>query len=341
MTHTELIELRDNNQLVEGNAYTVTDYENFNITMTATSSSTFAPISTSDNNQNLIYDVDNNTIKYMQDTNNHIEGYFDWTNNVVGNNVYIFFQNSNTLTVTNSSYVTCNNNCSGSIESCSNIIVGDSEVDLNNCNFIKIGDNSIVAMTDCDNININNDTKISLTDNIGVSVYDECEDLTINGSNIIGSRNLDITINGDSNIITSDNWVVDINGDCNNITNSKYITISNSGSFNNITDTQLVTIDEGYTNDIVNSNEIYIETTNNNIVETKEITITDRPAFLDYKTQDDVIRVNNIVENINMQADNDARILIIDQQKFRDEQPYISGDTYEITNGDWTIVNNL
>src|SRR5574344_1864702 len=128
ITNNELKELRDNNNLVVGEVYHISDYSgSINIYMTAENQNTLADKSTTDDpNIEIHYNLDSGVVDYMKDTSRKIEGYFDWTNNIEGTVSNIYFENAKNLKVTESSNVVCENSVGvGSVINSSNITIGD------------------------------------------------------------------------------------------------------------------------------------------------------------------------------------------------------------------------
>ena len=85
--------------------------------------------------------------------------------------------------------------------------------------------------------------------------------------------------------------------------------------------------------------------TNNNVVNVRNIIIQGKPAFLESKSKlnSDVKVVKNLIEKVNMQADNQGRTLVIDQQKFYQEggsSGTKSDVQYELVNNIWTEVKS-
>ena len=346
ITNNELKELRDNNNLVTGEIYHITDYSgSLNIYMTAENQNTLADKTTTDDpNIEIHYDLDNGVVDYMKDTSRKIEGYFDWTNNIEGTVSNIYFENANGLKVTESSDVICEDIVGvGSIViNSSNITIGNgATVQINNSSDIVIGGNSTVNISGSNNVTVSERNTLTITDTTAVSVADDNENVTLGNYNKIGSRNRNIEITGENNLIESDNYTLNIEGDLNNVNSSRFVEIF--GSFNNVDKTDLTKLNGSVGNKVFDSSSIDIVNTNNNVVAVRNIKIEGKPAFLEYSStkNSDMKRVKNLINKINLQADNEARTLIIDEQKFYQE----SGATgtksdvqYDLVNGVWTEV---
>ena len=344
ITNNELKELRDNGNLVVGEVYKLTDYSgSINIYLTANSVNTLADKSTTDDpNIEIHYDLDQAKIDYMKDTVRRIEGYFDWTNNIEGTVSNIYFENANGLKVTESSNVVCENSVgSGStVINSSNITIDDgATVSISGSLDVVVGGNSTVTISGSNNITIGKRNTLTIADTTAVSIYDENENISLGNFSKIGSRNRNIEIVGENNIIKSDNYFLNVEGNLNNVDSSRFIELT--GSFNDVEKTDLTKLNSAVGNKITNSSSIDVINTNNNVVAVRNIIIQDKPAFLQYgsKLNSDVKVVKNLINKVNLQADNQARVLIIDEQKFYQETGASgtkSDKKYEIINGNWT-----
>ena len=343
ITNNELKDLRDNGNLVTDEVYHITDYSgSINIYMTAENQNTLADKSTTDNPDiEIHYDIDSGVVDYMKDVQRRIEGYFDWSPNVEGTVSDVYFENANGLKVTESSNVVCENIVGvGSIViNSSNVIIGDeSTVQISGSSDVVVGGNSTVNISGSNNVTVSERNTLTITDITAVSIADDNENVTLGNYNKIGSRNRNIEIVGENNIIKSDNYFLNVEGNLNNVDSSRFIELT--GSFNDVEKTDLTKLTTAVGNKVFNSSSIDVVNTNNNVVATRDIIIQDKPAFLEYKSKlnSDVKVVKNLIEPVNMQSDNEARTLIIDQQKFYQESG-ISGTKsdkkYEIINGNW------
>ena len=346
ITNNELKDLRDNGNLVVGEVYKLTDYSgSINIYMTANSVNTLADKSTTDDpNIEIHYDLDQAKIDYMKDTVRRIEGYFDWTNNIEGIVSDVYFENANGLKVTESSNVVCENSVgSGStVINSSNITIDDgATVQISGSSDVVVGGNSTVTISGSTSITVGERNTLTMTDMTAVSVYDENENLSLGNYSKIGSRNKSVEIAGVNNLIESNNYSLNVEGDLNEISESRFVEIF--GSFNNVDKTDLSKLNSSVGNKVFDSSSVDIVNVNNNVVATRDIIIQNKPAFLEYKSKlnSDVKVVKNLIEKVNMQADNQGRTLIIDQQKFYQESG-ISGTKsdvqYELVGGVWTEV---
>ena len=346
ITNNELKNLRDNGNLVVGEVYHITDYSgSINIYMTAENQNTLADKSTTDDpNVEIHYDLDSGVVDYMKDTSRKIEGYFDWTNNIEGEVSNIYLENSNGLKVTESSNVICENIVGvGSIViNSSNIIIGDgATVQISGSSNVVVGGSSNVNISGSNSVTVGDRNTLTMTDTTAISVYDDNENLSLGNYSKIGSRNRGVEITGTNNLIESDNYSINIEGDLNNVSGSRFVEIF--GSFNEIEKTDLTKLNTAVGNKITNSSSVDVVNTNNNVVAVRNIIIQGKPAFLQYgsKPNSEIKVVKNLIEPVNMQADNEARTLIIDEQKFYQETGATgtkSDVQYDLVNGRWTEV---
>ena len=343
ITNNELKDLRDNGNLVVGEVYKLTDYSGgLNIYMTANSVNTLADKSTTDDpNIEIHYDLDQAKIDYMKDTVRRIEGYFDWTSNVEGTVSDIYFENAQNLKVTESSNVVCENSVGTStVINSSNITIGNgATVSISGSSDVVIGSSSNVNISGSTSVTVGERNTLTITDTTAISVYDDNENLSLGNYSKIGSRNRGVEITGENNVIESDNYNLNVEGDLNEISKTRFVEIF--GSFNDVDKTDLTKLTTAVGNKVFDSSSVDIVNVNNNSVATRDIIIQNKPAFLEYKSKlnSDVKVVKNLIEKVNLQADNQARTLIIDQQKFYQEVGSIgtkSDKKYEIINGNWT-----
>ena len=346
ITNNELKNLRDNNNLVVGEVYHITDYSgSINIYMTAENQNTLADKSTTDDpNIEIHYDLDSGVVDYMKDTVRRIEGYFDWSNNIEGTVSNIFFENSQNLKVTESSNVVCENivGVGSTVINSSNITIGNgATVQISGSSDVVVGGNSTVNISGSTSATIGERNTLTIADTTAVSIADDNENVTLGNYNKIGSRNRGIEIVGENNLIESDNYNLNVEGDLNEISESRFVEIF--GSFNNVDKTDLTKLNSSVGNKVFDSSSVDIVNVNNNVVATRDIIIQNKPAFLEYKSKlnSEIKVVKNLINKVNMQSDNQGRTLIIDEQKFYQESGASgtkSDKKYEIINGNWIEV---
>ena len=346
ITNNELKNLRDNGNLVTDEIYHITDYSgSINIYMTAENQYTLADKTTTDDpNIEIHYDLDSGVVDYMKDTVRRIEGYFDWSNNIEGTVSNIYFENSNGLKVTESSNVICENiaGVGSTVINSSNITIGNgATVQISGSSDVVVGGNSTVNISGSTSATIGERNTLTIADTTAISVYDDNENVTLGNYNKIGSRNRGVEIVGENNVIKSDNYNLNVEGDLNEISESRFVELF--GSFNNVDKTDLTKLNSSVGNKITNSSSIDVINTNNNVVAVRNIIIQGKPAFLEYKSKpnSEIKVVKNLIEPVNMQADNEARTLVIDEQKFYGETGASgtkSDMQYDLVNGRWTEV---
>ena len=346
ITNNELKDLRDNGNLVVGEVYHISDYSgSINIYMTANSVNTLADKSTTDDpNIEIHYDLDQAKIDYMKDVQRRIEGYFDWSNNIEGEVLNIYFENAKNLKVTESSNVICQDSVGvGSIViNSSNITIDDgATVSISGSSDVVVGGNSTVTISGSNSVTVGERNTLTMTDMTAISVYDDNENVTLGNYNKIGSRNRGVEIVGENNVIESDNYNLNVEGDLNEISESRFVEIF--GSFNNVDKTDLSKLNSSVGNKVFDSSSVDIVNVNNNVVATRDIIVQNKPAFLEYKSKlnSDVKVVKNLIEKVNMQSDNQGRTLVIDEQKFYGETGATgtkSDVQYDLVNGIWVEV---
>lgn len=333
ITSRGLLDLVNNSRLSVGQEYTIVDYVGLK----------FSVIAKSENELNkeyysgdylINYDLESMKITHMVDTNNRVEANYDFRKNVF---------NSKDISIGDNlvAVLYCNNvflkgEVEGHIEKSSNIIIGSGDVDIQNCNNITIGENNSVLLSSCNNITIGNGNDFSLENKSDVEIGDNNIDVEISGENIVGSDNVGIKINGSSNVVTYGNVNVEIEGNCNTIIESSYASIN--GHFNDIKKSSLLTLSEAVGNEVNESDSVDISNTNNNTVVSRNLNIENRDALLEYVDVGGIRRVRDKVERINLQADNNARVLVVDHQMFRGETGTKSTKEYAIINGVWTEI---
>lgn len=343
VTHTQLQNLIDNSNLVVDEIYVLTDYPNYNLSLTAVSENELSDEAYSySTRDNLVfhYVPSTNTVDYMKDTYRFIEGNFDWTDNINGNCYDIHLEDATGLIVTGSSNVWCEGTATGSVNGCQNIVIGDgSDITLTSSNFINIGRDNNLTLTGCSNIDIRDRNTLSLSELDFCSIENDNSELNLQGRNIIGSKCTGISIQGDSNIVRNGSREVVITGDVNTISDSLYI--QDNGSFNNIEKVSLAQLDVACGNDLNEVGQVSVSYTNNNLVLADEIAIDHKEPFVMYQSYEGVKRVKDLTADINMRADNNATVLIADEQRMWNTPQTKDNKHYVIIDGVWTDVENI
>lgn len=340
VTINELIDLRDGNNITAGETYCITDYTGgYLIYMVGISDNELDDESKDEFGRELLFDLDNASVLYLKDSTNHIEGYFDWSSNIQGNCSYICFENATNLTIRNSREVYVEDTCNGNIVGCSGITIGDgSTVGLNRCGGVSIGRDNEVYMDGCSRIDIADNNTITLNGNDGLSIGSGNSDLNIvNGRHIIGNSNKDITIDGDSCIIGYRSVDVSITGLCNEVNDSKYL--YTNGDYNKVSESSLVTLNVSHANEVRCSGTVDVEYTNNNVVQSDDLSLDHKTAFVKFSKTGGVVKATDLAGRVNMQADCNGTVLIVDQEKFWNTSDTKSGNHYVLVDGVWTDVS--
>ena len=348
ITTEGLRELRDSGNLTPEETYQITDYGgSTTVIMRALDNKTFYDESTTTNPDiYLHYDLDSERIDYMKDTQRRIEGYFDWKDNVTGECSDIYFENSELLSVSNSSNVYCENVVKTStVTKSSYIILGDGcSATISDSDHITVDSESTVTVTGSNEITVGSRNTISINKKDGISIADDNLDMTFDSDTcIVGSGNKSVTLNGVSNVIDSHNVEVSVQGDLNNVTENRYVTIG--GAFNNVKKTQLSSLTNAVGNTLEISDRIDVNATHDNYVSTSRLELTNATSLLGYVSikGSQTKAVTNLVEPINLQSDCEGRILMVDQSKFYQEtgSEGTKGDVkYTIVDGRWTQIQN-
>ena len=341
VTNTELLELKNSNSLVVGEKYHITNYGGtLQIYMGAISASEFDDESTSDNpNIYIHYLLEENTIDYLKDVERRIEGYFDFSDNISGNCQNIFFENSRDLKVINSSDVYCSGEVSGVIRNSKNIYVSGCQVQIESCENIVINKDSRVDLSACNNVTIGEQNKLSIDNVEGIDVGDNNGNLKLNNYNIVWSNNFEINVTGENNFIGNGNQEINLVGDFNEINESRYIELD--GHFNKIENSELIGFKESVGNLVDNSYSVDVIKSNNSSIAVKDLVVEGKTPFVSYKSDknSDIKVVRNLVEPENLQSDNKARILDIEQQKFLNEvgpDGTKNVNSFRLVGGIWT-----
>ena len=340
VSNTELLELKNSNSLVIGEVYHINNYGGtLQIYMGAISTSEFDDESTSDNpNIYIHYLLEENSIDYMKDVERRIEGYFDWSDNIDGNCKDVYFENSRDLKIINSSEIYCSGEVSGTISNSKNIYVSDCQVQIESCENIVVGNGSTVNISGCNNLTIGEQNKLSIDNVEGVSIADENENIKSNSYNIVWSGNFEINVTGENNFIGNGNREINLLGDFNEINESRYIELD--GSFNSLRNSELVGMKGGVGNLIEDSYSVDVIKSNNSSIAVKDLVIEGKTPFVSYKSDknSDIKVVKNLVQSDNLQSDNKARILDIEQQKFvgeSGEDGLKNINSFKIVGGVW------
>lgn len=342
VTHTQLQNLIDNSSLTVGETYVVTDYPNYNLSMTAVSVNELSDeaMNYAQRDDRVFHYVPaTNTVDYMKDTYRLIDGNFDWTDNIDGNCRDIHFGDSDGLVVRDCNGVFVEGIVTGVVVNSQNIVLKDGcVVDMNNIVGMTVGKDNNLTLSDSTNLFIGDGNTLTMTGVEALSIGHNNTKIEVSsGVNIIGSDNRNLTIDGDSNVIKSGNIDIELAGSCNSVDRTKYLRAY--GSYNTTDKTTLATLDTAYANEVRNSHSVNVKNTNNNIVRADAIEVKDKPAFVQYATTGSVTRVENLAERVNMQADSTAVTLIVDEQKMWQTTDTKASKHYILVDGVWTDVS--
>lgn len=319
LTHTQLQSLIENEGLTVGETYVITDYSGYSLGAKAISTSELDDEWHDIGGRNSLvfhYVPEINEVDYMKDTEYLIEGNFDWTSNVSGKCYDIHFDDSVELFITASTGVYCEGSVTGTINRSSNVIVGDgSNVDIRSCSNILVGSNNEVLLAGAFNLEIGQYNDIEMGKCDGWTVGDKNSDFYVTGTNIVGSRNDGLELGGTSNVVASDNKGSGVWGDCNRTDETRYTDVI--ASFNEAERSEACQIYNATGNTVKDSATIDISGTNNNLMtRTNDLTVKDKDSFIEYTDRFGVRVARNMNERINMQSDDYARILLVDEQRF-------------------------
>lgn len=226
-------------------------------------------------------------------------------------------------------YVHCKEGCTGSISDCNYVEIGENNVNitLNNVNYVVIGgNNATVAITDSDYVIVGSD----------------CENIRVGSHDPSGTRFAGRT-GGGSVVIGHSTIGAEITGFNSRLDKSR--NIQADGTFNQVTKSGVVFLDDANGNELKNSSRLDLTQTNNNSIESINLNLNKKAAFVDYALVDKVTRVESKVPVVNRQADANGVIFdrslntLINVQKGQSPK----GDTpvpdkYTLQNGVWIRI---
>ena len=234
------------------------------------------------------------------------------------------------VTLTNCTYVHCKDGCTGTVKDCNYIEIGENNTGLalDNVNYCTIG---------------NNNATVDIANSDYIIVGSECENILV-GSHTGDSTSRFYGRTGANSLVVGHRTIgAEITGYNSKFDKSK--NIQADGTFNKVVKSGAVFLDMANGNELNNSSRVDLEKTNNNIVETKNINLTNKAPFIDYALIDDVTRVQSRVPVVNRQADANGTILdrslntLINAPK--GESPKgetVTVDKYTLQNGVWIVV---
>lgn len=226
------------------------------------------------------------------------------------------------VTLTNCTYTHVGDGCTGTITGCNFIEIGQNNtgLSLSNVDYAVIGDNNrTVAITDSDYI----------------IVGSESENITI-GSHSSENSRFDGRTGGNSIVVGHNTIGAEITG-----RNSRYDRSRNiqaDGTFNRVVKSGVVFLDNANGNELNNSSRVDLQHTNNNSVETKNLSLKDKAPFLDYALVNDVTRVKSKAPVVNRQSDASGTILDRSLNTLINKQDGKDSPQYTLVNGVWVRV---
>lgn len=227
-------------------------------------------------------------------------------------------------TLTNCTYVNIKEGTTGVFSDCNYMEIGENNtgLTLNNVNYVVIGDNN---------------RNITISDSDYIIVGSECEDVMIGLHDQNNERFRNYT--GASSITVGYKTInAQITG-----YNSKYQeakSVQAEGAFNNVEKSGVVFIEDANGNELKQSTLVDLKETNNNSLETTNINLTKKEAFMDYATIKDVLRAESKIPVINRQADANGDILDVSLNTIITKGNGSKGSThYTKINGIWVQVN--
>jgi hypothetical protein len=197
------------------------------------------------------------------------------------------------VTLTNCTYVHCKDGCTGTFTNCDFVEIGENNVNitLNNVNYVVIGgNNATVAITDSDYVIVGSD----------------CENIRVGSHDPSGTRFAGRT-GGGSVVIGHSTIGAEITGFNSRLDKSR--NIQADGTFNQVTKSGVVFLDDANGNELKNSSRLDLTQTNNNSIESINLNLNKKAAFVDYALVDDVTRVQSRVPAVNRQSDANGTIL--------------------------------
>ena len=218
---------------------------------------------------------------------------------------------------------------------------------FSDCNYIEIGENNTgLTLSNVDYCTIGDNNKtVAISNSDYIIVGSNCENILV-GSHTGDSTSRFYGRTGGNGLVIGHKIIgAEITGWNSKFDKSK--NIQADGTFNKVTKSGAVFLDMANGNELNNSSRVDLEKTNNNIVETKNINLTNKAPFIDYALIDDVTRVQSRVPVVNRQADANGTILdrslntLINAPK--GESPKgetVTVDKYTLQNGVWIRVGN-
>lgn len=228
----------------------------------------------------------------------------------------------NGCTLTNCSYTNIKEGTTGTFTNCNFVEIGLNNVNvtLNNVNYVVIGDNN---------------QTVTITGSDYIIVGSESENITI-GSHSSENSRFDGRTGGNSIVVGHSTIGAEITGRNSRFDRSR--NIQADGTFNRVVKSGVVFLDDANGNELNNSSRVDLTQTNNNTVETKNLSLKDKAPFLDYALIDNVTRVKSKAPVVNRQSDASGTILDRSLNTLINKQDGKDSPQYTLVNGVWTRI---
>jgi len=226
------------------------------------------------------------------------------------------------VTLTNCTYTHVGEGCTGTIT---------------NSNFIEIGENNTgLSLSNVDYCTIgDNNRTVAITDSDYIIVGSESENITI-GSHSSENSRFEGRTGGNSIVVGHNTIGAEITGRNSRFDRSR--NIQADGTFNQVVRSGVVFLDDANGNELNNSSRVDLQHTNNNSVETKNLSLKDKAPFLDYALINDVTRVKSKAPVVNRQSDASGTILDRSLNTLINKQDGKDSPQYTLVNGVWVRV---
>ena len=226
------------------------------------------------------------------------------------------------VTLSNCTYVHVKDGCTGTISNCNYIEIGENNtgLTLNTVNYCTVGSNN---------------TTVDIANSNYIIIGSECENIKI-GSHSSSNPRFNGRTGGNSLVIGHKIIGAEITG-----WNSKYDKSRNiqaDGTFNQVTKSGVVFLDDANGNELNNSSRVDLQNTNNNTVETKNLSLKGKAPFLDYALINDVTRVKSKAPVVNRQSDASGTILDRSLNSLINKQDGKDSPQYTLINGVWVKI---
>lgn len=224
------------------------------------------------------------------------------------------------VTLTNCQYVHVAEGCTGTILNANFVEIGENNTNLSlsYVNYCTIGDNNKGVTVSSSNYIIIGSDGEGIT--VGMHTTTRYQGRTGAESVTCGYRTIGAEVTGyNSTFDRSRNLQID-------------------GTFNNAVDTGVLFLDNANGNKVQKSSMVDLQNTHNNTIETVNINLKGKQAFMDYALVDKVTRVQSTVPVIDRQSDTEGTILDRGLNDLINTSGKASKKYVQI-NGIWTEIN--